>query len=174
MRMVLIVAENPFLIAILSRYLHLVGYAVGVVGGISDAQEKLKEHTLEAVIIDITMPGIDGIQTLAQEQLQFLEVPFLLATSSPTLGIATIQMEGGELSYRIKPLSLERMMELMEEARRYKEIGHGIIEDPFGDDNEPSPGIPPANPTPEVTALDLLFPDAPPPSPPSQSNGNHT
>lgn len=82
------------------------------------ALEKLVPGGAEAVISDISMPGLSGVEMLRMIRARDLDVPVVLLTGRPSLETAIEAVEGGALRYLRKPAATAEIIETMDQAVR--------------------------------------------------------
>ena len=63
---VLVVDDDPRLLQIIEMYLRLEGYDVTTAENGEDALQRLKQQPVALVILDIMMPGMDGVEACRQ------------------------------------------------------------------------------------------------------------
>jgi DNA-binding response OmpR family regulator len=59
---VLVVDDDPKFVTIIGRFLERMGYEVVVAGSGNDALLAVGEHRLDAIVLDLMMPGLSGIE----------------------------------------------------------------------------------------------------------------
>jgi DNA-binding NtrC family response regulator len=80
--------------------------------------EKLKEHPeIDAVILDVKMPGMDGIETLREIKKTFPLVEVIMLTGHATVETAIDGMKLGAFDYLMKPCDIEELVSKVDEAR---------------------------------------------------------
>ena len=91
-----------------------------------DALELLKQKSFDVAIVDIKMPGMDGIETLRHIKKidPLMEVILLTGHASIEAGIEGIK--SGAYDYVIKPCNINDLLDKIEDAhrRRFIEEGH--------------------------------------------------
>jgi putative nucleotidyltransferase with HDIG domain len=87
-----------------------------------EALELLRQHHLDAIIADLEMPGVSGLELLDQVRLHHPEVVFLMATGVDDLRIAVQTMKKGAEDYLIKPLDLDAVVAALERALERKRL----------------------------------------------------
>ena len=80
--MVAVVDDDPTVIIILTRILEASGYAVQVHGSGEALLETADSHTYDVVCLDLGLPGIDGLETLARFTQAGNRTPVILFTAS--------------------------------------------------------------------------------------------
>jgi len=82
----------------------------------AEALEKLRTQNIHVVILDVKMPGMDGIETLKQIKRQFPLVEVIMLTGHATVESAVEGLKSGATDYLIKPTDVQDLMEKAEEA----------------------------------------------------------
>jgi len=81
------------------------------------ALQRLKEGTaIEVVILDVKMPGIDGIETLRLIKRDFPLVEVIMLNGHATVESAIEGMKYGAFDYLMKPCDLEQLLSKVSEA----------------------------------------------------------
>ncbi|MBQ7585020.1 MAG: response regulator [Desulfovibrionaceae bacterium] len=81
--------------------------------------EALKSEEAEAykvVVLDVRMPGMDGLETLRGIKKIAPALPVILLTGHAAVGIAMEGLELGAFDYMLKPVPIEDLISKMEEA----------------------------------------------------------
>jgi DNA-binding NtrC family response regulator len=91
-----------------------------------EALEKLgKDSRIDVVILDVKMPGMDGIEALKQIKADYPLVEVIMLTGHATVETAIEGMKLGALDYLMKPCDMELLMNKVREAaskkRRHEE-----------------------------------------------------
>lgn len=103
---VLIVDDDETLGRALARQLTRCGYEVSVHHHGSTALEAVQSGGFEAVVSDIEMPGLTGIELLRRVRNHDRDLPVILITGAPAIETAADAVEHGAFRYLIKPLDL--------------------------------------------------------------------
>ena len=82
--------------------------------------EKLKATPIDVVILDIKMPGMDGIQTLRAIKSRYPLVEVILLTGHGTTETAIEGMKLGAFDYLLKPADFEELKSILDRAKRRK------------------------------------------------------
>lgn len=82
------------------------------------ALQKLTTEGIDAVISDISMPGLSGVEMLRMIRARDLDIPVVLLTGRPSLETAIEAVEGGALRYLKKPVATAEIVETMDQAVR--------------------------------------------------------
>jgi two-component system OmpR family response regulator len=80
------------------------------------ALEMVDAHDFDVIVLDVKMPGMDGIETLRQIKLKkpLVEVIMLTGHASVESGIQGMQL--GAFDYVMKPVALDDLMDKLRQA----------------------------------------------------------
>ena len=82
-----------------------------------DALDQLSRHRgIEVVILDVKMPGMDGIQTLEEIKRRFPITEVIMLTGHATVESAIEGMKLGAFDYLMKPCDMEQLVSKVEAA----------------------------------------------------------
>ena len=119
---VLVVDDERALRAALRRALALEGYEVAEAASGEDAIGALRERAVDAVILDVLMPGIDGLEVCRRLRAAGDRTPVLMLTARETVADRVAGLDAGADDYLVKPFALEellaRLRALLRRARR--------------------------------------------------------
>lgn len=86
------------------------GYAVHTLANGFDAVEYVKEHPVDIVLLDETMPGITGLETLAKIKEVNQQVPVVLITKNETENLMDDAIGSQISDYLIKPVNPNQVL----------------------------------------------------------------
>jgi EAL domain-containing protein (putative c-di-GMP-specific phosphodiesterase class I) len=115
---VLVVDDDALLRKGYERALMHHGWTVETASDGLEAKERVKHGTFDVVVSDVQMPGYGGMQLLRGLREQGLEVPVILLTGKPTMDSTLSAIEHGAFRYLLKPVSFERLEEVVTLAAR--------------------------------------------------------
>ena len=69
----------------------------------------LRQRSFDLILLDLKMPGFDGIQVLKTLRQQSLEVAVIILTAHATLTTAVEALREGAFDYLFKPISPEQI-----------------------------------------------------------------
>ena len=81
-----------------------------------EALEILREHNVHVVILDVKMPGMDGIATLKQIKRQYPMVEVIMLTGHATAESAVEGLKSGAADYLMKPAHIDELIRKAQEA----------------------------------------------------------
>jgi DNA-binding NtrC family response regulator len=114
MKMMLVDDEQRFL-STTKKLLLRKGIEVLTAASGAEALEKLKSHTVHVVILDVKMPGMDGITTLKEIKRNHPLVEVVMLTGHATVESAIEGLKSGAFDY-LKPADIAELMEKAGEA----------------------------------------------------------
>src|SRR5689334_6948075 len=92
---VLAVDDEPSILRVIERVLRPRGFDVECCPDGLDAIRRVENGHFEAIVSDISMPGVSGIELLRRVRDHDLDVPVILVTGAPALGTAVKAVEYG-------------------------------------------------------------------------------
>ena len=99
-----IVEDEIKLAEVLEQYLHQAGYQTSTHTNGTDALEQLKEHAPELVLLDLMLPGTDGM-TICRELRKTSDIPVIMLTARVEEIDRLLGLEIGADDYICKPYS---------------------------------------------------------------------
>ena len=75
-----------------------------------------KDRSVEVVILDVKMPGMDGIETLGEIRKRFPLVEVIMLTGHATVETGIEGMKLGAFDYLMKPCDMDVLMDKLKEA----------------------------------------------------------
>ena len=85
-----------------------------------EALEKLGKNAVDVVILDVKMPGLDGIETLREIKKAHPLVEVIMLTGHATVETAVEGMRLGAFDYLMKPCEIEELLAKVKEAKDKK------------------------------------------------------
>jgi DNA-binding response OmpR family regulator len=103
---VLLVEDEPLLADSVAQALRREGYAVDVADNGVDGLHQAREMAYDAVLLDVMLPGISGLEVLRQLRADELWVPVLMLTARDADRDIAAALDLGADDYLPKPFSL--------------------------------------------------------------------
>lgn len=107
---VLLVEDDPTMRATLERTLYRRGLHVQSCDDGHAALHAWQAGSPDVVILDLTLPGLDGLQVLEQGRRGGLHTPVLILTARGTVGDRVIGLNAGADDYLPKPFDLDELL----------------------------------------------------------------
>ncbi len=105
----LLIEDDPALQTSLKRTLERRGMRVQLCGDGLPALELWRQQLPDVVLLDLSLPGIDGLEVLAQARQNSLTTPVLILTARGTVGDRIIGLNTGADDYLAKPFDLDEL-----------------------------------------------------------------
>ena len=106
---ILVVDDDPEIISFIKRGLAYEGYTVDTAGDGNEALTKARNREPDLVILDIMMPGIDGIE-VSKRLRHGSNVPILMLTAKGTVNDKVAGLESGADDYLVKPFAFDELL----------------------------------------------------------------
>ena len=106
---ILVVDDEPAVRDSMSDWLREDGYEVAGAASGFEAVEKVKEQNWNIMLLDLKMPGMDGIETMKQVKEFSLETEIIMVTAFATVDTAVEAMRQGAFDYLVKPVEPEEL-----------------------------------------------------------------
>ncbi|MDB4975016.1 MAG: C4-dicarboxylate transport transcriptional regulatory protein [Myxococcaceae bacterium] len=107
---VLIVDDEKNILITLSRALKVEGYEVDVAGSGKLGLERAKAKSYDAILLDVQLPDIDGLEVLRQVKADREDVPVLVMSGHGTIDTAVVATRSGAHDFLEKPIGSERLL----------------------------------------------------------------
>lgn len=106
---ILLVDDEEMIRHLLSQKLSPEGYRCEQAANAEQALEKLKEDSIDLVILDIKMPGKSGVELLSEIKAKYPDTAVIMATAVDDAGVAINCMKAGAYDYVTKPFNLDEV-----------------------------------------------------------------
>jgi DNA-binding NtrC family response regulator len=113
---ILVVDDEPDVLQICSRVLSSAGYTVFAASGAARAREYVDGERLALVILDIHMPGEDGISLLKYVHREQPGAATMLMTGYPAVNTVIESIRLNVSEYLCKPFTLTRLLNAVESS----------------------------------------------------------
>lgn len=105
----LLVEDNPAMQTTLQRSFERRGMQVVVCGDGARALDRWRAAVPDVVLLDLSLPGIDGLSVLAAARAEGLATPVLILTARGTVGDRILGLNTGADDYLPKPFDLDEL-----------------------------------------------------------------
>lgn len=124
---ILVCDDEKDIVAALTIYLCAEGYQVFAAYNGQDALAVMKQRDIHLVLMDIMMPGMDGITAMTQIR-KTSNVPVILLTAKGEDTDKVLGLNVGADDYVTKPFNpVELLARVKSQLRRYLQLGAGVV-----------------------------------------------
>ncbi|MGD8593537.1 MAG: response regulator transcription factor [Gammaproteobacteria bacterium] len=110
MKQVLVIEDNPDIAKLVSLHLEDIGAAVQTVHNGSEGYQLANDKHFDLVVLDLMLPGIDGIEICKRLRAKSDYTPILMLTAKSTELDRILGLEIGADDYLTKPFSVRELM----------------------------------------------------------------
>lgn len=107
---ILVVDDDAAVRDSLARTLRFEGYRVDTARDGQEALDAVRADEPDAVILDVSMPRLDGLQACRQLRGDGLLVPVLMLTARDSVGDRVAGLDAGADDYLVKPFALQELL----------------------------------------------------------------
>lgn len=93
----------------------------------NEAPALLEEHAIDVILMDISMPIIDGIATMTLIKSKGYDIPILMLTMFQTMRQVKAALEKGAQGYILKDASREELIQAIKDTSERKNYFHSKI-----------------------------------------------
>ncbi len=115
---VLLVDDEEQFLKVLSQRMEGRGLKVNTSTSGEDALKRVKEKDFDAIILDLAMPGMSGIETLKRIRSENPDVQIIMLTGHGSVEKGVEAIKAGAVDFLEKPADLSKIMEKISEAKR--------------------------------------------------------
>ena len=105
----LVVDDDPALARTLRRALNVEGYDVECAGDGAEALQRLSGDRYDAVVLDVSMPRVDGLAVCRRMRERRDRTPVLMLTTRDAVGDRVSGLDAGADDYLVKPFALDEL-----------------------------------------------------------------
>ena len=106
---ILVVEDDSVLLDGLSRSLRNAGYAVETADDGKLADQLLSVHSFDLVVLDLGLPGLDGLEVLRRLRRRAATFPVLILTARDSIADRVNGLDVGADDYLVKPFELAEL-----------------------------------------------------------------
>jgi DNA-binding NtrC family response regulator len=113
---IMIVDDERRFVLTSTKIFERLGYSVVTANRGEEALELLQERDVGIVLMDVSMPGMSGIETLAEIKKRHPLVEVIMITGSLSRDLATEGIRLGAFDFLLKPTSISDIVKKVDEA----------------------------------------------------------
>ncbi len=119
---VLVVDDEEQFLKVFSQRLEGRGMKVDTSTSGEEALTKVKDKDFDAIILDLAMPGMSGIDTLKRIRKENPELQIIILTGHGSIEKGVEAIKEGAVDFLEKPADVNKVMEKISEAKRKKVV----------------------------------------------------
>jgi two-component system NtrC family response regulator len=125
---ILIIDDDDSLRRVMEFSLVEAGYAVRIASSGEDGLRLFEQEVCDAVVTDITMPGMGGMEVLARIREKDEQLPVIVITAYGTIESAVEAMKKGAFDYITKPFNRDELRMTLEKALTLRRLQRENLE----------------------------------------------
>jgi FixJ family two-component response regulator len=118
--MISIVDDDDSVRESLRRLMRSVGFAVNVFASAEEFLDSDRLHDTDCLILDVRLPGMNGLELQRQLAISHSEIPIIFITSYEDDEVRARALNAGAVDYFLKPFDDEDLLDAIEEALKSK------------------------------------------------------
>lgn len=123
---ILVVDDDPEIVSFIKRGLIYEGYSVDTAVDGTEALTKARDKEPDLVILDIMMPGIDGVE-VSKRLRQASDVAILMLTAKGTVADRVEGLDSGADDYLVKPFAFDELLARVRALLRRRQPREGEV-----------------------------------------------
>ena len=128
MAQILVVDDEPAVRRALARALRLENYDIELAADGREALDRLADRPADVVILDVMMPGIDGLEVCRRMRAAGDRTPILMLTARDAIDDRVQGLDVGADDYLVKPFALRELQARVRALLRRSGDGDGAAE----------------------------------------------
>ncbi|MGC9364121.1 MAG: response regulator [Fidelibacterota bacterium] len=106
---ILIVDDEPNVCQFLSEYLEYRGFGTRISNSGNEALQCLQKENFDAMLLDLIMPGMNGLEVLEKIRQMNITIPVIIVTGVKDKDVADEAIKLGAVDFIPKPIDLDRL-----------------------------------------------------------------
>jgi len=124
---ILAIEDEPAIVRVLQRGITAHGYTMRAVESGEDGVILAASEPVDLVLLDISLPGMDGHHTLAQLRAIRRDMPIIMLTARDDLANKVSALESGADDYLTKPFALEELIARIRALTRRADLAQSTV-----------------------------------------------
>jgi two-component system response regulator MprA len=125
---ILVVDDDPRITDLLRRILSYEGYSVAIAASGNEALTRTLERPPDLIVLDIMLPGLDGLEVAQRLRAAGDNVPIMILTARDAVPDRVKGLETGADDYLVKPFAPEELVARVKALlRRNQEERHDVL-----------------------------------------------
>src|SRR5499433_3978536 len=110
---VLVIDDDQAVCDVFGEFLHEIGHEPVITNSAETALDRLRVERPDAVLLDVCLPGMSGLDFMKEEAVRKLRVPIVVVSGRATESQAQEAMRAGAFDFMGKPVALRRLQEAL-------------------------------------------------------------
>jgi two-component system copper resistance phosphate regulon response regulator CusR len=119
---ILVIEDESRILAFVARALKAEGFMVGVADNGREGLERALAHPYALVVLDLMLPGLDGLELLRQLHERKPDLPVLILSARSDLDTKLRGFDLGAVDFLAKPFSLDELLARVRVQLRRREL----------------------------------------------------
>ncbi len=107
---ILVVDDEPTILIMMAEVLDTAGYHTLIASNGEEAEQVLNEEQVDLILLDIMLPGRNGIELLEHYRSRFADIPIIMVTGFGKVEHAIQCFKKGAIDFLPKPISPEKLL----------------------------------------------------------------
>jgi two-component system OmpR family response regulator len=123
-----IIEDNAALAKAIAYRLHDLGHAVDIIHDGADADAHLAQESADLVVLDLTLPGMSGLEVLKALRNRGDGTPVLVLTARGETSDRVLGLDTGADDYLVKPFEMDELEARIRALSRRKNLEYSVTE----------------------------------------------
>ena len=107
---ILVVDDDPKMLSLMRRGLSFDGYAVELAADGEEALRSARESAPDLVVLDVMLPGLDGVEVCRRLRAGDPDLPILMLTAKGRVPDRVAGLDAGADDYLVKPFAFDELL----------------------------------------------------------------
>lgn len=125
--LVFVVDDDPMVRTLVDRWLEIGGFEISCLSGGESCMQALTEDVPSVILLDVNMPGTDGMEVLRQIREHNPLIPVVMLTANDGVESVVRAMKLGAYDYLTKPLDRTKLLTTVKNAAEVILAGSKVI-----------------------------------------------
>jgi DNA-binding response OmpR family regulator len=121
---ILVVEDDPAISRFVVRGLREERYRVDLAEDGCGAEQMATEASYDAIVLDVLLPGLDGVSLCRRLRAQGIDVPVLMLTARDGIADRVLGLDAGADDYLVKPFAFDELVARLRALTRRGRSGH--------------------------------------------------
>lgn len=107
---ILVVDDDPKMLSLMRRGLSFAGYSADLAADGEDALAMARDNPPDLVVLDVMLPGLDGVEVCRRLRAGDPELPILMLTARGRVPDRIAGLDAGADDYLVKPFAFDELL----------------------------------------------------------------